>query len=365
MNKIKGLDGLRAISVVLVILTHLHVHLAAKNAGWINDGAAPIFSGETGVQIFFVLSGFLITSLLIKEFDSTGTVSLRNFYIRRALRILPLYFLCVGLTFAVDAFVWPVASNPALLFAATFNTSFIPRAWYSSILGHTWSLSVEEHFYIFWPAALLLFYRFALGRAARHLLIAITISLIGAAFAARSDALSNAFFVGRWSVFAGAWIAIGCLAAIIVFGNRYAKLNAFLKTRGGLALACVLFLHSVVVGELPYPLSHLLRVTGVAILICWIFYHQNGRLVAALEYGPLAYTGKISYGLYMWQGFFLSTGPTRAPEQLWPPNPLIGLALLWIVAPLSYHLFEKRFLSLSGSFRRSATRPLTAGESTS
>ncbi|WP_299194424.1 acyltransferase [uncultured Erythrobacter sp.] len=351
MTKIKGFDGLRALSVIFVILTHLGIYATAQNAGWLSERAAPIISGTTGVQIFFVLSGFLITSLLIKEHEATGSVSLKGFYIRRALRILPLYFLCVLLTWFVDVYIWPVASTPSLIFAATFNTSFIPREWYSSILGHTWSLSVEEHFYLLWPAALLFLYKFNFNRALVHILLGTAISLCLLAVVMRIEEVNAAYFVARWSIFAGSWIALGCAAAIVVNGSAYARANALLASRGALWLAAALFLHSIVLGLLPKPLDETLRVLGAVLLVCWIAHNQKGRIVSALEYGPLAYTGKISYGLYMWQGFFLATGPGRAPGQLWPLNAGMGLILLCIVAPLSYHFFEKRFLALSGAFR--------------
>ena len=351
MTKIKGFDGLRALSVIFVILTHLGIYTTAQSPGWLPERAAPIISGTTGVQIFFVLSGFLITSLLIKEYETTGTVSIKNFYIRRAFRILPLYFLCVVLTWFVDVYVWPVASTPSLIFAATFNTSFIPREWYSSILGHTWSLSVEEHFYIVWPAALLLIYRFAFDRALKHLLVGTAISLTVLAVCLRIEALDSAYFLARWSIFTGSWIALGCAAAIVVNGKGYERLNAFLASRAALWLAFALFLHSLVLGLLPKPLDEVLRVGGAVLLVCWVVHNQGGRLVRALEYGPLAYAGKISYGLYMWQGFFLATGPGRAAGQLWPLNAGAGLILLCIVAPLSYHFFEKRFLRMSADFR--------------
>lgn len=353
MTKIRGFDGLRALSVIFVILTHLGIYTVAAQAGWLSERIAPIISGGTGVQIFFVLSGFLITRLLIIEYQGTGHVSLKNFYIRRAFRILPLYYLCLALTFAIHWLVWPVAGNASFAFAATFNTSFIPREWYASILGHTWSLSVEEHFYIIWPAALLMIYRFTLDRALRHLLIAVAVSLLALAVVSRIDAVADAYFVGRWSIFAGSWIAIGCAAAIVVSDARYVQTNRFMARPAALVLGFALFVHSIVLGALPQPLDDALRVCGVALIVCWIYHNQSSRFVAALEYEPLAYTGKISYGLYMWQGLFLTTGPGRDPAQLWPLNPALGLLCLCIVAPLSYHLFEKRFLKMSAAYRAS------------
>lgn len=350
VQTIKGFDGLRALSVIFVILTHLGVYTVAKSYGVLSDNAAPIVSGTTGVQIFFVLSGFLITSLLIKEHEASGTISLKGFYIRRAFRILPLYFLCLALTLLIDLFVWDIASTPSLLYASLFNTSFIPREDYSQILGHTWSLSVEEHFYVLWPAALLFAYRFDFQRALLHLGAGIVIALILYAAVIRMDAINGAYFVGRWSFFAGAWIAFGCIAAIVLNGP-YARTKAFMGSRAALMIGLALFVHSLVLGILPKPLDEVLRVLGVVLIVCWIVQNQSSRLVKALEYEPLAYTGKISYGLYMWQGLMLSTGPERMAGQLWPLNPGLGLLLLCVVAPLSYHFFEKRFLAMSARFR--------------
>ncbi|UAB78162.1 acyltransferase [Erythrobacter sp. SCSIO 43205] len=353
MQTIKGFDGLRAISVIFVILTHLGVYTVAKSHGVLSDNAAPIVSGTTGVQVFFVLSGFLITSLLIKEHEASGTISLKGFYIRRAFRILPLYVLCLALTLVIDLFVWDVASAPSLIYAALFNTSFIPREDYSQILGHTWSLSVEEHFYVLWPAALLFAYRFNYARALLHLGVGIVITLILYAATIRLEEINDAYFVGRWSVFAGAWIAFGCIAAIVINGP-YRRANVFLASRAALLIGAALFFHSLVLGIVPKPLDELLRVMGVVLIVCWIVRNQASALVKALEYEPLAYTGKISYGLYMWQGLMLSTGPERAAGQVWPLNPGLGLLLLCVVAPLSYHFFEKRFLALSARYRHTA-----------
>lgn len=341
---------MRALSVIFVILTHLGIYGVAVNAGYLSDTLAPIISGTTGVQIFFVLSGFLITSLLIHEHKQTGTVSLKGFYFRRAFRILPLYFLCLFLTFFVDVFVWDVATTKSLVYAALFHTSFIAQSDYASILGHTWSLSVEEHFYVLWPAALLYVYRFNMHRAMIHLGAGAAISLICLTVVLRMDEVTSTYFVGRWSFFAGSWIALGCIGAIVLNGN-YRRCHALLTSRFSLGLGAVLFLHSLALGLIPRPLDEVLRVSGILLIICWIALNQKSFLVRALEYEPLAYIGKISYGLYMWQGFILSTGPGRMEGQLWPIAPGFGLILLCVVAPLSYHYFEKYFLKMSARYR--------------
>lgn len=373
MERIRGFDGLRALSVLFVIFTHAGIYAVWQSKGWLSESALPIISGAMGVQVFFVLSGYLITSLLMREQATTGTVSLKNFYIRRGFRILPLYVLCVVLTLLVDLFVWPVASEEAFWFAATFSTSFIPRDLYASILGHTWSLSVEEHFYLIWPAALLLVYRFTYNRALRHLLIAIAVSLICQSLLYQNaPALRAEFFLSRWSIFAGSWIAMGCAAAIVMNSPGYGRIKTFLGSRAALAIAAMLILHSIAITVKPGLLGEFFRVTGAMLLVCWLVRNQTSAVAQALEYRPLAYIGKISYGLYMWQGFILTTGPDRAQGQLWPLNAGLGIALLALVAPLSYHLFEARFLRLSKRFRHTApsdpsepaqTAPLAFGRS--
>jgi peptidoglycan/LPS O-acetylase OafA/YrhL len=97
---------------------------------------------------------------------------------------------------------------------------------------------------------------------------------------------------------------------------------------------------------LPWQLDYYFQSAGAALLIMWVYVNQSSRVVAILELSLLNYIGIISYGVYMWQGFFLSTGPDRAAGQIWPPAPLIGLAGLCVVAPLSFHFFEKPFLDL-------------------
>ena len=99
-----------------------------------------------------------------------------------------------------------------------------------------------------------------------------------------------------------------------------------------------------------------LRTVGIAIAIAWLYFNQVGRLVNLLELRPLKYIGVISYGIYMYQGLFLSTGPYRALDQTWPPSQAIGFVLLLLSAPLSYHYFEKPFLRLKDRFSASKVK---------
>ncbi|MEQ1527890.1 MAG: hypothetical protein ABL925_01135, partial [Methylococcales bacterium] len=93
-----------------------------------------------------------------------------------------------------------------------------------------------------------------------------------------------------------------------------------------------------------------IRSAGILILIVWIFLNQDKFLVKLLEFSPLKYIGVFSYGIYIYQGLFLATGPNRMPLSSWPPDQSIGIVLLFISAPLSYHFYEKPFLRLKHKF---------------
>lgn len=151
-----GLDGLRAISVLWVVLFHLSYHQHAFGDGPV---AAVFNAGHFGVSIFFVISGFLITSLLLREECHRGTVSFRGFYFRRAFRILPaafFYLLCMAAFMALTGrSSTPLQWLACLLFFRNFNLPGGESVGDAGVLtGHFWSLSVEEQFYLFWPLLL-------------------------------------------------------------------------------------------------------------------------------------------------------------------------------------------------------------------
>src|SRR6267378_3170255 len=151
-----ALDGLRAIAVFTVIVYHFGIHTVP---------------GDLGVSAFFVLSGFLITWLLLKEQRATGTVSTRQFYTRRVLRIFPAYYVFLAASFAVDyarGQQWP----PGLRLSGLFYVVNYYNAFHGHNAGsisHAWSLGIEEQFYLLWPMLFLVLLRGGVGRAARAL----------------------------------------------------------------------------------------------------------------------------------------------------------------------------------------------------
>jgi peptidoglycan/LPS O-acetylase OafA/YrhL len=140
-QRIPSLDGLRAISIALVVLSHL--------AKWKHVSLSLLESyGELGVHVFFVLSGYLITNLLLKEYERSSTVSLRDFYVRRAFRIFPAAFVFLAV---VVVLYWRQMRWIHIVAAFLYVANMDPlRPW---IFGHLWSLSIEEQFYLLWPFA--------------------------------------------------------------------------------------------------------------------------------------------------------------------------------------------------------------------
>lgn len=355
-GRIRGFDGLRALAVITVVLTHLGLYAPLDQAEHLRHTVLPLVAGRTGVIVFFVLSGFLITLLLLKEYDKNGRISVRDFYVRRILRIFPLYFLVVGLTIAMQIAGSFVIRWESVPFALTYTYNFIPKQYYSSILGHTWSLAVEEHFYLIWPLVVTAL----IATRARLLCIAVlvffVVTILVKGVANSIETVREAFFVGRWTIVAGGYIAIGAALALLLEQEASRdRWRGLIQSPFAFLLGAVLFGHSLVVGLDAYGLDTHARALGICLMIGWIYLNQQSALVSGLEMPPLRYLGRISYGIYMWQGFFLATGPGRLAEQTWPPDPWTGLILLALVAPLSYHAFETPILKLKARF--SWTRP--------
>jgi peptidoglycan/LPS O-acetylase OafA/YrhL len=358
MTRIAGFDGIRGLAVLTVVLTHLHVFVGMDKLGLLPSGVHPMVNGNTGVQMFFVLSGFLITHLLIKEFDQNKRISIRQFYIRRALRILPVYFLCMAFLLIVSAFWETGIGNTSFLMALTYTYNFIPRSEYSTLLGHTWSLAVEEHFYLVWPLIFATLFHTSARRLTCLLVGGVALTHVARIVLVAQPDLSGAYFIPHWTVVAGGDIGTGCLAALLL-GRGRPYWRDLLGHRGALCLGVLLYSSSLI-PELPHAQ---LRPLGIGLLVAWIYLNRSSALTRALEFRPLAYLGTISYGVYMYQGILLATGPHRNPGSDWPPDPLVGLILLCIIAPLSFHYLERPLLRIKARFSAAETplRP-AAGE---
>src|SRR5437763_9987680 len=152
-NRLPSLDGLRALAALMVVVGHAGKVLQVGRHLPFGSGVVDAW-GPVGVTAFFVLSGFLITRLLVQERHHTGTVRLRQFYLRRAFRILPAYWVYVAAIAILARMHLALAPPSGFARSLSFTTDYLnPHSW---VLNHSWSLSVEEQFYLLWPVLLVL-----------------------------------------------------------------------------------------------------------------------------------------------------------------------------------------------------------------
>jgi peptidoglycan/LPS O-acetylase OafA/YrhL len=332
---IPSLDGLRAVSIALVILAHTKTLLPP---GLANSGPFRyiVGGGLAGVEVFFVISGYLITTLLLREFERTGTVSLRHFYLRRSLRIFPPFYAYL----AIVALLWLAGlvpeHGPSLLAAATYSIVYLahPQGWE---IFHTWSLSVEEQFYLLWPAIFVFAHRrghglgFALSILAFMPLVRL---LLWFAIPHAAGSPPHA------AVTAGAidTLMVGCLLALV--GNRAALNRVLFRSWLPAALFVVGF---VLVPWLAVKargsgaiLAAAIGVTVSALCIGGILCHVVGNPGAAagrfLNLRVLRHIGVISYSLYLWQQLFTDVRLHLGP---------MCYLLMLLVAEASYWCIEK------------------------
>ncbi len=318
MKRIPELDGLRAIAILAVMEWHL--------TRWIG-------AGFLGVDIFFVLSGFLITSLLLAEEKGTGRISLGGFYLRRARRILPALFAMVGFMALYPE--W--AARQAVWAALTFTGNFPDVDM--SLIGNVWSLAVEEHFYLVWPLA------FVLSARAR------TASLVGAVLVAialrtYANAVDNDWLAYFFTFSRADELAIGCLCAIHVEKFRAPPWAS---------IACIVaMLLFIAFGSLPFARGFGFTAFAlcVAVAIVAIVSGDHPALGQLLRSNALQYIGTRSYGLYLWH-FPIFTG--FAVEGAYPMwiKMCLRVAMTFAVAELSYRTVEAWFR---------APRKVSAGE---
>ena len=352
-RRIAGLDGLRALAVISVVLTHYGAYEGLEGRAFL-----PLIHGVTGVRAFFVLSGFLITRLLIQEFKDNGRVGYGDFLARRALRIFPLYFLFLSLVSLLYLAGYWKGHPGGLVYAWLYLYNFVPQQLYDPLLAHTWSLAVEEHFYLLWPLVLLVFIRNR-NALVRFTVVGALLSFASYIVFVRWLELRGAF-IERWTPVAAFSLFVGCLAAqLSQFEKIGASITRFCGSRAGIVVAALMFTAPALLRwapalaerTLPNYFAVSLQSVGIAVFLLWVAANQTSLVVGALELKPLKYIGTISYGIYIWQGFFLGVSPARLPGVAWPPDPVIGLLGIALFAPLSYHLFEKKFLAMKGRFR--------------
>ena len=356
MKYIKGFDGLRCYSILLVVITHLGVAHNFKDGSYLKEHVFYFFSGSAGVNIFFAISGFLITTLILNEIRETGQLNIKFFFFRRFIRLLPAIipfyvalFIFMKLGYVRDTIIGLTASLFYL-----FN--FVPRAkiaW-STELSHTWSLAVEEQFYILWA-----FVFKYLNEYKRYFLIFLllilcciayyTLPLIEVNIKGKNYYLDEVFFTLRWTIPAIGPILLGALFAKLNFSNYNNVRTRITGLKSGI-ICLIVFLSPFYLPTILMPLVKIFHSLGATLILLWIYNNQNRTIIKVLEWNPIRYIGVISYGLYIWQGFFVRTGPAGTPK-IWLHEFPYNVILSFLIAILSYELFEKKILRLKRKYK--------------
>ena len=307
LARISSLDGLRALSIFLVIALHTVQRYAIDHPlSWIWTA---IFNGESGVFIFFEISGFLITSLLLDEHHKRGSISLSGFYVRRAFRILPPLYLYIGIVVILGLFgrlaITRIDVVSALFFFHNFKATDV--AW---SLEHLWSISVEEQFYLVWPTVLVLCIRRAgqAGRIAASIFpcCVILISPIFRVLLSRSA--SPALHHAGVNFFKFDFIMFGCLVALLQHTERFESLYRA-ATRIWWLAPVVMAASSVLTARYQnyYDLTVGYTINGaaIAVFLLWCIRNPNSVVGRVLNWKPIVQIGVLSYSIYIWQTMFL------------------------------------------------------------
>lgn len=351
-----GLNGIRAMAAMTVVISHINnrLHLFGLEKG------TTFYVADYAVTVFFTLSGFLITYLLLIEKSQTGVIDIKKFYIRRILRIWPLYFLYLLLVFLIigfDQIKWPVFFY--LLMIPNFTKSvsqYIPLhiakfPGHNALLGHYWSLGVEEQFYAFWPwivsntknlLKVLIFFPIF------YIILKIFLNVLHAP-------KSLLLFV-NYSRFG--CMAIGALGAYLYFTYKEIIMK-WIHLRILEIIAVIFFiLVTFNLFHIASPVDH--EIASMITLIIIINQISNPKKLYSLENKIFNFLGKISYGLYVWNPLIIyvfSLAYKHFFSGLHIDSAIllvlvftINTLFIVLVSYLSYEYFEKRFLKLKNRF---------------
>tara|TARA_B100000609_G_scaffold168156_1_gene141592 strand:- start:3074 stop:5116 length:2043 start_codon:yes stop_codon:yes gene_type:complete len=349
------IDGLRAIAIIPVVVFHASLPVFSSNVG--EDAVGFLSGGFVGVDIFFVISGFLITSLIWQEVTA-GTFSFLRFYERRARRLLPALYammltslgLGVCLLYADEMKALAASVFSALCFAANIHFFMEVNYFASSVefmpMLHNWSLAVEEQFYVLWPFVLFAGWSLTHKFKRRRLAFWAGGALILLSFGASVWGVLSAPSAGFYFLPFRLWeLAVGGLLAFVMIEYEEAVTTSISGWRGELSfwVGCVgMCLPMFVLDHTSsFPGFHALPVVFGAVLVLASGGQPGHRSSRLLTVGPLVWIGKISYSLYLihWPLFsFFRIYRQRTYLLLWEGLSLICLSI--VLAVCSYHLIE-------------------------
>ena len=346
-----SLDGLRTVAVGIVLCAH---------------GGVPYFrSGGVGVDVFFVLSGFLITTILASESAATGTVNFRNFYARRFLRLAPaLVLTCalVGLTKPWFGGGFP-ATDIALSLSYTANWALALYGYHLTWLNHCWSLAIEEQFYILWPVLIVV-----LERTVRHNGPKVALLLVTAA----ALAVRRTLMVGTWTderINFGLdarmdTLIVGAALCYLVRCMPEGKWPAPVSRVLGYALAplAAVGLFAVINTVTWYSpwmgwIGYVLVAGAAALVIGDVVGGSHSLLARVLASRPMVAIGKISYGLYLFHLPVYYMVEALMPAASLPIRLAVKVTVSLALAKLSFELVERRCLQLKAKFETPSRAP--------
>jgi peptidoglycan/LPS O-acetylase OafA/YrhL len=343
MERLKGIDGLRAIAVLMVILSHSIGSFSLNSFAFLGD---LLGNGALGVRIFFVISGFLITFLLLKENKLFGSIDFSAFFVRRSLRIFPAFFAYILVVSLFSYYDHINVSKQQIFSAATFSSNY-GHVWMDDIgpdgwfLGHFWTLALEEQYYLFLPLTILLF---GLARLPYYLLFIIVlmpmVRVVSYFLFPESRGQLGMMFHTAIDP-----ILIGTVGAFLFFKKN--KMLNYISFKSKPLLICVILILFLISPMLAHNVRGYETVLGITIesslvlyVIIWLQLNSGSFAVRILESRALVFIGMISYSLYLWQQLFLTDLNTV----------LTGVGLnvmaIFFVAVISYYFIEKPFLKI-------------------
>lgn len=332
-----ALDGIRMVAVMAVVVGHSYVGVPA----------------DLGVSAFFVLSGFLITWLLLNERDESGTVSLKSFYLRRTLRIFPAYYAFLLFSFTIDTYLGDTHSRQAMVSALFYMVNYF-NAFHghpTTSVAHAWSLAVEEQFYLLWP---LLF----LGMAAvgRKRLIHGLVGLIAVVVCWRcflwfkvgvgAAYVYNAFDT-RFDT-----LAVGCLLAVLLQAPSSVAVAGSVARRWWapcITISLLLFSRLGVSSDWHYSIGFTVDAFLLAILLVQLLQLSAARPWRWLDYPAVRYLGKISYPIYLYHAWGMGIGK-RFPIGNSDVTFVLGVITTILLATGSFYVVERPFLKWKARF---------------
>lgn len=340
---VPALDGLRGVAITIVLLSHF---------------VSGFFPGGFGVTLFFFISGYLITGLMIDEFDRNGTVAISSFYMRRFLRLAPALIMMVCLT-SISCWIAFEKTSTAEIFAAVFyyiNYFIILGGAMPLPFAQLWSLAIEEHYYLVFPLVFSLTWKnqrqFLIG-----LILLCSTILAWRYFLVEHGADETRVHIATDtridSILFGAILAVAVKSA-----SNWTTVYGPLWFAGGLALLVSSFV--IRNAEFRETLRYSLQGMALIPIVYAVLFSQRFKFArSVLEFAPLVWIGKLSYSLYVWHYAVIPFAAKLIPTTNPVAHAAINILASLLMAILSFYLVERYFLALRNKFRSEQHSPST------